>query len=439
MKLKDLAHNPNNPRTIYEAKLKALKASMIKYGDLSGFIYNRQTKKMVGGHQRTKVMPDDAEIKIEKQYSIPTASKTVAEGYVLIGGERFKYREVQADEIWETEALIAANKHGGEWNNVALKHIIESIPDINLELIGFDIPEIEAFNIDLKPIEEKEFEDNDTQNEKAKSEIEEKQDQVPEVKNETNIKIGDLYALGAHRVLCGDSTDPLQVQRLMNGEKAEMVFTDPPYNIDYCPEDRPIGGRARSENKLGRIDNDKMSDDSFCEFLFLVNSSIAISIAKGGAIYECAPIGMNNLQYLLAWNKAGFHYSDGLVWLKNNHSISRKDYHPKHEIIHYGWAEGAHSWYGERNKFSVFLCCRDTVQDYKHPTQKPVELSEHFITNSSRMNEKVLDLFLGSGSTLIACEKTNRKCYGMEIDPLYVDVIIQRWEKFTGKKAVKIE
>lgn len=260
------------------------------------------------------------------------------------------------------------------------------------------------------------------------------EDEVPEVV-EPKSKLGDIYQLGEHRLMCGDSTSITAVELLMDGEKADMVFTDPPYNIDYSPEDRAIGGRARSKNKLGKIDNDNMSDDSFYDFLSGVNAAIITATKPGAAIYQCAPIGLNNLQYLMAWRDIGFHYSDGLIWLKNNHSISRKDYHPKHEVIHYGWMNGSHKWFGERNKFSVFECAREKVQDYKHPTQKPVELSTHFIENSSQQNDCVIDLFGGSGSTLIACEKTNRKCFMMELDPHYCDVIVARWEKFTGKKA----
>jgi len=148
MKIKDLNPNPRNPRKITEEKLMSLKASLLKYGDLSGFVFNRTTKRLIGGHQRSKVLPGDAEIKIDRSFNI-TPCKTVAEGHVLIEGERFKYREVEADELWETEALIAANKHGGEWDN--LSNFIKSVPELNLELIGFNLPEIAALNITIDP------------------------------------------------------------------------------------------------------------------------------------------------------------------------------------------------------------------------------------------------------------------------------------------------
>lgn len=263
------------------------------------------------------------------------------------------------------------------------------------------------------------------------------EDDVPDALPEPKVVRGEVYILGKHRLMCGDSTAITDVDRLINGNKADMVFTDPPYNIDYSPEDRVIGGRARSQNKLGKIQNDSMSDDSFYDFLVSVNASIASSCKEGAAVYQCAPIDLNNLQYLLAWRDSGMHYSDGLIWVKNNHSISRKDYHPKHEVIHYGWLRGSHKWYGDRNKFSVYECGRDKVTEYVHPTQKPVALSEFFITNSSAVNEVVLDLFGGSGSTLIACEKSGRSSRIMELDPKYCSIILDRWQKYTGKKAYR--
>lgn len=320
------------------------------------------------------------------------------------------------DEAQEYAFLVSDNAIAS-WSELDLSGINTDIgdlgPDFNIDLLG-----IENFTIEVA--------------DKLEPGCDE--DEVPE-KVEPKTKLGDLYIMGNHRLLCGDSTQIDSVDKLMNGEKADMVFTDPPYNIDYSPEDRAIGGRARSKNKLGNIENDAMSDDQFYQFLMGVNGSILIACRNGAPIYQCAPIGMNNLQYLQAWKDSGFHYSDGLIWLKNNHSISRKDYHPKHEVIHYGWTKGSHTWNGGRDKFSVFEASRENVQDYKHPTQKPVTIPEHFISNSSDAKTGVLDLFGGSGSTLIACEKTNRKCFMMELDPHYCDVIVARWEKYTGKKA----
>lgn len=152
MQIKDLKHNVRNPRKITDKKLDALKRSLAKYGDLSGFVFNRRTKTLVGGHQRSKVLPPDAQIKIEIKHEQPTKSRTVAEGYVLIDGERFKYREVDADPQWEAEALLAANKHSGEWDTGTLRLIMTDFPNLDIELAGFEMPELKAMNIEIPKI-----------------------------------------------------------------------------------------------------------------------------------------------------------------------------------------------------------------------------------------------------------------------------------------------
>lgn len=153
MKITDLKSNPLNPRKISDKKLSMLKKSLAKFGDLSGFVYNRRSKTLVGGHQRTKTIPDDAEIKIEVRHKTPTKAMTVAEGYIMIDGERFKYREVDADKTWETEALLAANKHSGEWDNELLRLAIEDTPGLDIDAAGFEIPELEELNIRLPSLE----------------------------------------------------------------------------------------------------------------------------------------------------------------------------------------------------------------------------------------------------------------------------------------------
>lgn len=327
------------------------------------------------------------------------------------------FQDFDSDE--QEYAAVQSDNAIASWSELDLAKInldlAELGPDFDIDLLG-----IEGFEIDVAD----KYADKD-------------EDEVPEVK-ESICKLGDVWRLGSHRLMCGDATSITDVEKLMNSEMVDMVFTDPPYNINYIPEDRAIGGRARSENKLGGIENDNMNDEEFYEFLVKVMTSIRHVAVAGCAIYQIAPTGLNNLQYLRAWDDLTLHYSDGLVWLKNNHSISRKDYHPKHEIIHYGWVTGAHDWFGGRDKFSVIEFSRDKVTEYVHPTQKPVDLVKFFLLNSSEDNSNVLDLFGGSGTTLIACEKTGRKAFLMELDPHYCDVIIQRWQNFTGKVAERL-
>lgn len=245
---------------------------------------------------------------------------------------------------------------------------------------------------------------------------------------------GNIWQLGRHRLMCGDSTSKDEVAKLMDGSKADLVFTDPPYNINYIPEDRAKGGREK--NELGGIKNDSMTTANFETFLTAVFEAIDANTKEGSGIYLCSPVGFELKEYLDAWEKMPWKYQAGLVWNKNNHSISRFDYHPKHEIIHYGWKQGAaHRWEGARDQFTVWNISRDYGSDYKHPTQKPVAIPETAILNSSKPRDLVLDTFGGSGSTLVACEMNGRVCSTMELDPKYCDVIIARWEGITGSKA----
>jgi len=208
-----------------------------------------------------------------------------------------------------------------------------------------------------------------------------------------------------------------------------MVFTDPPYNVNYIPEERPIGGRARSVHKLGGLKND--IDFNYSDFL-----SIMPSFCKG-AFYVCSRTHM--WPELAEWvRNATGREETCIVWAKNNHSIGRRDYHRKHEFIAYGWFHGKY-WDGDRTDTDLWNIDRDFGGDYQHPTQKPVVLAERAIKHSTPLNGRVLDLFGGSGSTLIACEKLGRRCYMMEIDEHYCDVIIKRWQQFTGKEAVLID
>lgn len=254
-------------------------------------------------------------------------------------------------------------------------------------------------------------------------EPEENDDEVPDVPETPRSILGDLYELGSHRVLCGDSTQPDAVQRLMDGKKADMVFTDPPYNIAY------EGGSKKRE----MIKNDEVED--FYGFLLQVYSSFALSMKLGASIYVCHA-DTERVNFTKAFKDAGFYLSSVVIWSKNNATFGRQDYFWKHEPILYGWREGgAHTWYGDNKQDTIWNVNRPSKSE-AHPTMKPIELIEKAIFNSSKQEDTILDLFLGSGSTLIASEKTGRICYGMELDPKYVDVIVQRYIDYTGNTKV---
>jgi len=241
-------------------------------------------------------------------------------------------------------------------------------------------------------------------------------DEIPEVE-EAITKQGDLWILGDHRLLCGDATKKEDVDILMDGKKADMVFTDPPYGVDY----------------KGIKNDDRKGLENLLEKSFQLYKK---NIKKGSSVYcfhsdKCADI------FHKVYRKY-FHFSSMIIWYKNSLTLSQTDYQSQHEPCLYGWEKsGSHNWYGDRKQISVFEFSKESFKN--HTTNKPVSIIIKFLNNSSRKDEILIDLFLGSGSTLIACEKTNRKCYGMELDPHYCDIIVKRWEEFTGKKAKRVE
>ena len=253
-------------------------------------------------------------------------------------------------------------------------------------------------------------------------------------------KLGDLYELGQHRVLCGDSTQQEAVSRLMDGKKADMVFTDPPYGVSYEAGLEDKASRMKAHRPMSRentqIANDTIADDmGLYNFLLLAFQNIAANCKHG--VYVCFA---NNraMPFLNAWKDAGFHNASTIVWVKDRLVMGRGHYHYQYEPILYGWKEkNTGKWMGDRSQSNVWNLKRPSVNDL-HPTMKPIELVEKALINSSGNEDIVFDPFSGSGSTLIACEKTGRICYGMELDPKYVDVIIKRWEDFTGNKAQKL-
>jgi site-specific DNA-methyltransferase (adenine-specific) len=235
--------------------------------------------------------------------------------------------------------------------------------------------------------------------------------------------------------MCGDSTVVTDVEALMQGQKADMCFTDPPYGISLGFE-TPEQARARNRRTDGKtVLNDDLQGDGLMSFLASALSMADSSMKAGAAFYVCSPIDQEVRKFIQAIEAVGWHYQSGLVWNKSSLSLSRHDYHPKHEIIHYGWKTGAaHKWYADRKQTTVFDFDKPSRSE-DHPTTKPVGLVEYYVGNVSLEGDLVVDIFLGSGTTLIAAEKTGRTCYGMELNPPYCDVIVRRWQNATGKKA----
>lgn len=286
-------------------------------------------------------------------------------------------------------------------------------------------------------------------------EPDEKDDEVPEVPEEPQSKLGDLYELGNHKILCGDSTSHDDVQRLMNGHKADMVFTDPPYNVDY---------KGNGKQTSGGILNDKMDDAAFNTFLVDAFKRIAEVTKKTAGCYVFHSH-KTAKDFEVALEEAGFQIDTQLIWNKPSAGMGMNDYRTKHEPFFYCSQDKEKDFYGDRTgttvwkipqdeerafkwfkrqqealekgESTIWTMSRANVNEYVHPTQKPAELPATAMTKSSRAEDIVLDTFLGSGSTLIAAEKTGRICYGMELDPKYVDVIVQRYCDYTGNTEIK--
>lgn len=310
--------------------------------------------------------------------------------------------------------IIADNKlaENAGWDNELLAIEIGELNDIrfDIDLLGFSHEELGNL-LDAE----------------AKIGLTDEDDAI-ELANSAVSCRGDLWLLGSHRVMCGDSTCVTDVERLMDGYKADLIITDPPYNVEY---------EGRTNDKLTII-NDSMIDDDFYQFLLDAFSSMFV-VAKDGAGLYVFHADSEGANFRKAMTDAGFKLAQCCVWVKQSFVLGRHDYHWQHEPVLYGWKPtGAHRWYSDRKQSTVWNFDRPARNDV-HPTMKPVALIEYPLCNSSRGGDVVLDLFGGSGTTLIACEKHSRSARLMELDQKYCDVIIRRWQEFTGHQATLFE
>lgn len=385
---------------------------------------------IIGGHQRYKVLVD-------------------------MGYSEVDCVVVDLNKDKEKALNIALNKISGEWDEEKLITLLLELGGA-VELTGFDDKEL----ADLLSSKEEIIEDDFNAADEAEKIV------VP------ISKPGDIWLLGRHRLMCGDSTVLTDVQLLMGGEFADMIFTDPPYNVDY---------QGGTKEKL-KIKNDKMTDTAFYKFLYDAHICMFAVTKPGGAIYVCHA-DSEGLNFRKALKDSGWLLKQCIIWAKNSMVMGRQDYQWKHEPILYGWKPGApHNWSSDRKQTTLWEESANVVirkekgyslitftngiysasikvpeleliysgddigtslwrfekplRNGSHPTMKPVGIPARAIKNSSRTNDIVLDLFGGSGSTLIAAEQTSRRCYTCELDLVYCDVIVKRWEAFTGQKAV---
>ena len=390
LKLKDLIPYANNPRK--KQAIDKVASSIKEFGWQQPIVVD-QDMVIVVGHTRYQAA---------QKLGLDKVPVQIATGLTDAQIKAYRLLDNRANQ----DAL---------WDDDMLKIEVQDIDkmDIDLALTGFDEKELDK----LLFVEQDGLTDEDA---------------VPE-NVEPKVKLGELWQLGNHRLLCGDSIQQSNIDILLKNNKADMVFTDPPYNADY---------KSRGKNELLRkgIKNDNMSNDEFQKFAEKIFTILRDNIYKGSSLYVCCNWKDSYPRFYFIAGQNNLNVSNCIVWNKQNAGMGWNDYRYQFEFIIYGFEKTKkHNFYGDRKNTDLWSLKRDARQSYSHPTQKPVELIEKAILNSSLQDHKVLDLFLGSGSTLIACEKTKRNCYGLELDPKYCDVIIKRWEDFTGQTAKLLE
>lgn len=393
-KISDLKMAEYNPRVITETELAGLKESIKTFGLVENIVVNSDLT-VISGHQRIRAMRE-------------------------LGHETVPCFRVDLDKKQEKKLNVLMNSQAisGKYDPVKLEEILlELREDDDYQPLRLDILEPLSMKRSDEVREDDEF------------------DTTPP--EEPKTKLGDIYFLNEHRLICGSATDPEIVKKLMWGNEIstfmfDLVVTDPPYNVSY---DNQKYGLKSSKIKLDKIQNDSMNQESFYQFLYDFYVNCFNSMKSGAAIYvfHADSEGHN---FRKAFLDAGLKMSQCLIWTKQNMILSRQDYRWQHEPILYGWKEGAkHTWYSDRKQTTLLKFDRP-IRNGEHPTMKPINILAYLIQNNSKGKDIVGDFFLGSGSTLIACEMTDRVCFGTELDPRYCDVIIRRFINTAKNKNI---
>lgn len=377
MKIADLNPAKYNPRKELkpgDKEFEKLKNSIEHFGYVELIVVNTANHNtVISGHQRLNVLK-------------------------YLNVDEIECVTVKMNETEEKALNIAMNKVSGEWNEQLLADLIVDLQsvDFNVDLTGFEAPELEQLfsKVYNKKIKEDDFDVDD------------------ELAKPTIARTGDIWFLGDHRVICGDATLPETYERLMAGKKANMVLTDPPYNVDV-------------EETAGKIKNDNMPDDKFYQFLFAAFVNMEQNMEQDASIYVFHA-DTQGLNFRKAFKDSGFYLSGCCIWKKNALVLGRSPYQWQHEPCLFGWKlNGRHQWYSDRKQTTIWEYDRPKASK-EHPTMKPIALMAYPIQNSSMSHCIILDPFLGSGSTLMACQQTDRICYGIELDEKFVDVIVKR-------------
>jgi DNA modification methylase len=393
-----LRPDPANPRRISDEELEALERSLRQFGFVQPVLARREDRTVIGGHQR---------LVAARRLGLITVPVT--------------WLDLTVDQ--SRLLNLALNKISGTWDEQLLARLLadlQSSPEVDLSLSGFGEDEVRDL---LRSLETREMQE--------RPESFDLDEALEETTRAPRTKPGELWGLGEHRLLVGDATKPEDVERALAGRRADMVFTDPPYNVSLGDH----GGQQQGARRR-RIANDSLDPTAWESFVRAWARTLLASV--DGALYVCmSSKELGLVSRVLA--EEGGHWSDTLIWAKDRFVLGRADYQRAYEPIWYGWREGAsHHWCGDRDQGDVWEIARPADAPL-HPTMKPLPLMERAISNSSKEGELVLDPFLGSGSTLIACERTGRVCAGIEIDPIYAEVALRRWERFSGEIAERLD
>ncbi|MEN6595735.1 MAG: site-specific DNA-methyltransferase [Clostridiaceae bacterium] len=376
----EITPDARNARKHSDEQIKELRRSLREFGFVNPLLIDKD-KKVIAGHGRL--------------------SAAIAEGMTAVPC-------VYVEHLTEAQRrayMLADNRlaEHGTWDSALLSKELKFLDDLGFDVTvtGFDLPEPEQEAVD--------------------------DGYEPELPKVAKSKVGQVYQLGRHRLMCGDSTNPEHVALLMDGALADMLLTDPPYNVDY---------KGKTKDEL-TIENDSQSDESFHDFLVKAFAN-AQEHMKPGAVFYVWHADSNGYIFRSAAQEAGLTVRQCLIWVKNSMVMGRQDYQWKHEPCLYGWKDGAgHLWASDRKQTTILEFDRPT-RSKEHPTMKPIPLFDYQMQNNTKGGDIVLDLFGGSGTSIMAAEQNGRTCYMAEYDPRYVDVIIDRWEKFTGETAVLV-
>jgi DNA modification methylase len=390
--------NPANWRKHPQRQRDAVNGSLRELGWIAAVVENVRTGHLVDGHERV--------------------------WQALANNEDVPYLQVDLSEAEEKLALSIFDP-------------ITYLAETDAAQLDALLQEVSTTDAALQTLLAELAEDAGLYQDKPIGDAEPQIDRADELRQQRGVESGQLWTLGEHRLICGDCTDADVVARLMGGEKADMVFTDPPYNVDIAggshdPRDEK---NYRSGNT---IDNDRMTPDRFYQFLLSALKQTMACMADGAACYVCFS-DMAIQSFVNAYIDSGFRYSQMVVWVKQQMVFGRWDYHSKHEQILYGWKPGAaHYFVDDRTQDTVWEIDRPMRSENEHPTQKPTMLYAKAIANSSKMGGVTYEPFCGTGTALIACENLGRKCRAVEISPAYVAVALQRWADLTGKTPQQV-